>query len=212
MSVLLRVVLGAGLHVALGACCSCASPRSDARAAPPRAAPPASVPLPALADDTPRNYPGIHNAVAYHEGFVSGSAPEGEAGFDTLAAMGIRTIVSVDGAEPEVQRAAARGIRYVHLPIGYNGFDQQRKLQLVRAVRDASQHGPVYIHCHHGKHRSAAAAATIAASLGWLSPAAGVERMRVSGTARNYPGLYTCASAATVVLASVSEELIGSPP
>jgi hypothetical protein len=110
--------------------------------------------------------------------------------------MGVKTIISVDGAEPEVEKAKARGIRYIHLPIGYNGFDEQRKLQLARATRDAVKDGPVYIHCHHGKHRSAGAAATIAASLGWETPEKGVTRMKVSGTATNYRGLYACASGA----------------
>jgi hypothetical protein len=101
-----------------------------------------------------------------------------------------------------VEKAKARGIRYIHLPIGYNGFDEQRKLQLVRATRDAMVQGPVYIHCHHGKHRSAGAAATIAASLGWLSPAESVDRMHVSGTAANYTGLYACASSATILVST----------
>ena len=125
---------------------------------------------------------------------ISGSVPEGDEGFDTLAGMGVKTIISVDGAAPEVDKAAARGMRYIHLPIGYNGFDDDRRRQLVRATRDAMADGPVYIHCHHGKHRSAGAAASIAASLGWASPQAMVDRMKVAGTAANYTGLYACAS------------------
>lgn len=162
-----------------------------------------SIAIPDVSETAPRDYLGIHNAVAYHNGFVSGSVPEGEEGFETLAAMGIKTIISVDGAEPEVHRATSRGMRYIHLPIGYNGFDEQRKLELVRATRDAIASGPVYIHCHHGKHRSAGAAAAVAASLGWLTPEGGVERMKVSGTAANYKGLYACASASQVLDASV---------
>ncbi len=157
---------------------------------------------PSPTDPAPRDYPGIHNAVAYHDNFVSGSVPEGDAGFDTLAAMGVKTIISVDGAVPEVDKAKARGIRYIHLPIGYNGFDNTRKLELVRATRDAMADGPVYIHCHHGKHRSAGAAATIAASLGWETPETGVARMKVSGTAPSYPGLYACAQNATALSAA----------
>lgn len=167
----------------------------------------APVPLPSPTDPEPRDYPGLHNAVAFHEGFVSGSVPEGDEGFDTLKAMGIKTIISVDGAEPDVERARARGMRYIHLPIGYNGFDEQRKLQLVRAARDAMKEGPVYIHCHHGKHRSAGAAATIAASLGWRSPEYAVSRMKVSGTAPNYRGLYTCASEARVLHAALIDSV-----
>jgi protein tyrosine phosphatase (PTP) superfamily phosphohydrolase (DUF442 family) len=159
--------------------------------------------MPLMSETAPRDYPGIHNAVAYHEGYVSGSVPEGDAGFETLAAMGVKTIISVDGAEPEVEKAAALGIKYIHLPIGYNGFDEKRKLELVRATRDAMSTGPVYIHCHHGKHRSAGAAAAVAASLGWMPPAEGVARMKVSGTAAEYKGLYAAASGASVLGANV---------
>lgn len=157
------------------------------------APPTAHLPLPSITADTPANYSGIHNAVTYADGFVSGSQPEGDAGFDTLAAMGFRTIISVDGAEPDLARAKARGMRYIHLPIGYAGFDLERKLQIVRATRDARLDGPVYIHCHHGKHRSAGAAACAAASLGWITPEQGEARMKVSGTAANYKGLWAVA-------------------
>lgn len=145
---------------------------------------------PSLADTAPRDAAGVHNVVAFGPAFWSGSVPEGDAGFATLRDWGVRTVISVDGAEPEVDRARRFGIRYVHLPIGYNGFDEARKLELVRAVRDLP--GPIYLHCHHGKHRSAGAAGTIAASLGWLAPSAAVERMRVAGTAPGYAQLYAC--------------------
>ncbi|MCC6284650.1 MAG: cytochrome c [Phycisphaerales bacterium] len=168
--------------------------------------------MPSVTEVAPREYPGIHNAVAFHDGFVSGSAPEGDAGFATLAAMGVRTIISVDGAEPEAERAAAFGMRYIHLPIGYNGFDESRRLELARAARDARREGPVYIHCHHGKHRSAGAAAAIASSLGWLTPEQGVARMRISGTAPTYTGLYECAAAATVVKVSAIDAIPGDFP
>lgn len=171
-----------------------------------------SIPMPTFDETTPQDLPGLHNAVAFHEGFVSGSVPEGEAGFDTLRAMGVRTIISVDGAEPEVALAEARGMRYIHLPIGYNGFDDERKLQLVRATRDALAEGPVYIHCHHGKHRSAGAAATVAASLGWTTPEAGVERMKVAGTAPNYKGLYACASDAEVISPAMIDDVPANFP
>ncbi|HVZ94960.1 MAG TPA: hypothetical protein VG797_10670 [Phycisphaerales bacterium] len=164
---------------------------ADARAAS-RPITPADAPR--LEDAKPRDYPGLHNVVAYHDNYYSGSVPEEDAGFDTLVALGVKTIISVDGAEPNLDLAKAHGLRYIHLPIGYNGFNDSRKLELVRATRDAMKSGPVYIHCHHGKHRSAGAAAAVAASLGWLTPEGAVERMKISGTAPNYKGLYACAS------------------
>lgn len=162
-----------------------------------------TIALPTMNEAKPVDFDGLHNVVAYHEGFLSGGAPEGDAGFDTLAAMGVRTIISVDGAVPEVDAAKARGLRYIHLPIGYNGFDDERKMELVRAARDALAEGPVYIHCHHGKHRSAGAAGTVAVSLGWLTSDEGIARMKVSGTAPNYTGLYECTAESSLVDPSV---------
>jgi hypothetical protein len=130
--------------------------------------------------------------------------PVGDAGFATLKAWGVQTVISVDGAAPDLVRANAVGIRYVHLPIGYDGFDDARKLQLVRAVRDLPQ--PIYIHCHHGKHRSAGAAATIAVSLGWLTTDAALARMKISGTAPNYTGLYACTASASLLTAATIDQ------
>jgi hypothetical protein len=147
------------------------------------------------------DYQGLHNVVAFHEGVLSGSVPEGDAGFDTLQALGVRTILSVDGALPDLDRARAHGMRYVHLPIGYDGFDDARKVELARAVRDLPR--PIYIHCHHGKHRSAGASATIAVSLGWLTPELAADRMRVAGTAAGYTGLWSCTANAVPLAAAV---------
>jgi len=194
------------LALCAGMVASCAPKQSGGKAhIPVLSIPPVAIPSPN--EPRPLDYPGIHNAVSFHDGFVSGSAPEGDAGFDTLASMRVKTIISVDGAAPQVDKAEARGMRYIHLPIGYNGFDEHRKLQLVRATRDAMKDGPVYIHCHHGKHRSAGAAAAIAASLGWATPEEGVERMKVSGTAPGYKGLYACALGAAVLGSNVIDSV-----
>jgi protein tyrosine phosphatase (PTP) superfamily phosphohydrolase (DUF442 family) len=154
---------------------------------------------PSMSEAKARNFEGLHNVVAFYKNYWSGSSPEGDAGFDELKAMGVKTIISVDGAAPNVEAAKARGIRYIHLPIGYNGFDENRKMQLIRASRDAMKEGPVYVHCHHGKHRSAGAAGTVAVSLGWGTGEEMVERMKVSGTAPDYKGLYACTMNAAVV-------------
>lgn len=154
---------------------------------------------PTMANTAPVDLVGLHNVVAYHAGFYSGGVPEGPAAFDTLASMGVKTIISVDGAVPDVEAARERGMRYIHLPIGYNGFDDARERQLVRAVRDTLASGPVYLHCHHGKHRSAGAAAAVAVALGWMTPEQAVARMRVSGTSEHYTGLYACAANASVM-------------
>ncbi len=169
--------------------------------APPRLGSADRLAPPAVSDTQARTYPGLENVVAYGPGLFSGAAPAGEAAFDSLVALGVRTIISVDGAEPDVEAARRRGLRYVHLPIGYNGFDENRKRELARATRDLPR--PIYMHCHHGRHRSAGAAATVAVCLGWMSPAQGVARMTVSGAAARYRGLFACVQNAAPLPADV---------
>jgi protein tyrosine phosphatase (PTP) superfamily phosphohydrolase (DUF442 family) len=167
-------------------------------------------PPPSMSDDAARDLEGLHNVVAYHEGFWSGGVPEGKAGFEQLRSMGVKTIISVDGAVPDLELAKSMGMRYVHLPIGYDGFDDARKAELVRAVRDLPK--PIYLHCHHGKHRSAGAAAAVAVSLGWMTNEQAAARMKVSGTAAGYKGLWSCTAKAAPMAEAVIDAASASFP
>lgn len=129
-----------------------------------------------------------HNVLVVTDGVISGSAPEGDAGFDALAAMGINTVISVDGATPDLNRARARNMRYVHIPTGYDGVHATSRDQLAAALAELPK--PVYVHCHHGKHRGPAAAAVGAVALGKLTPEQGIEFLERAGTSLSYPGLY----------------------
>jgi protein tyrosine phosphatase (PTP) superfamily phosphohydrolase (DUF442 family) len=132
----------------------------------------------------------LHNLHRLSETLISGSGPEGDAAFDELARLGVRTIISVDGARPDLQRARDRGMRYVHLPVGYQGIPRARQLELARAVRDLP--GPIYLHCHHGKHRGPAAAASADVLLGGMTPEEAEAFLKQAGTSPRYPGLYAC--------------------
>jgi protein tyrosine phosphatase (PTP) superfamily phosphohydrolase (DUF442 family) len=167
-------------------------------------------PPPSMSDGVAKDLEGLHNVVAYHEGFWSGGVPEGKAGFEQLRSMGVKTIISVDGAVPDLELAKSMGMRYVHLPIGYDGFDDARKAELVRAVRDLPK--PIYLHCHHGKHRSAGAAAAVAVSLGWMTNEQAAARMKVSGTAAGYKGLWSCTAKAAPMAAAVIDAASASFP
>lgn len=147
-------------------------------------------------NEIPLNLPGVHNLRPLGNSMISGSVPEGDAGFDSLKSLGVRTIISVDGASPDVTRAAARGMRYVHIPITYAEASQDQQLELARAVRDLP--GPIFIHCHHGKHRSPTAVASVAVLLGQATPAECVAYMQSAGTAPTYTGLYACVAQASI--------------
>lgn len=183
---------------------------SAARPAPAAAAPaPAKlahasarpVTAPTTHDVKAKDFAGVHNVVAFAPGYFSGSAPEGSEGFESLAALGVRTILSVDGAVPDVDEARRHGLRYVHLPISYGGMSEERKLAIAKACKELP--GPIYVHCHHGKHRSAGAVAAAVVTLGLATPDEAIARMKVSGTAASYTGLYRCAAEATPVATDV---------
>lgn len=100
---------------------------------------------------------GLHNVFRITEKLYSGSSPDGEEGFASLQRLGVKTIISVDGATPKVTLAEHYGLSYVHLPVGYDGIPERKAWMIAKAVRDLR--GPVYLHCHHGKHRGPTAAA-----------------------------------------------------
>ena len=118
----------------------------------------------------------------------SGSQPEGTAAFEQLAQRGIKVIISVDGATPDVEAAHKSGLRYVHIPIGYDQIKSQARADLVEAVKTAS--GPVFMHCHHGKHRGPAAAAYCGMAVGKLSQIEAINILKLAGTRADYTGLW----------------------
>jgi hypothetical protein len=115
-------------------------------------------------------------------------------GFESLARLGVKTIISVDGAKPDLALAGKYGMRYVHLPHSYDGVPEERAKELAKAVRDLE--GPVYIHCHHGKHRSPAAAAVACVGAGLIGAGDALAVLITAGTSTNYRGLYKSAEQA----------------
>lgn len=159
---------------------------SSAQVASSHSSPMATSPLAA-----PIEIAGVHNAFRATEKLYSGSQPEGDATFAALAQRGIKTIVSVDGGKPDVAAARKHGLRYIHLPYGYDGIPTNRVAELTTVMQ--REPGPFYVHCHHGKHRGPAAIAVMAlAAEGWTTNQA-VAWLREAGTADDYPGLYRAA-------------------
>lgn len=137
---------------------------------------------------SPVDFTGLHNVIRLSARLYSGGVPEGDAGFQALQRLGVKTIITVDGARPETERARKVGMRYVHLPFGYDGCPTPRANAIAKAVRDLP--GPVYIHCHHGKHRSPAAAAFARIAVDGITNDQAVKELRRAGTGKNYTGLY----------------------
>ena len=130
----------------------------------------------------------LPNPIRLHTKVISGGTPHGDDAFKELQSLGVKTIISVDGKKPDVAAAERYGIRYVHLPHGYDGIPQQRVKELAIGIR--SLDGPIYIHCHHGKHRSPAAAVVACIASGEMAPADGLNVLAIAGTSPEYRGLF----------------------
>jgi protein tyrosine phosphatase (PTP) superfamily phosphohydrolase (DUF442 family) len=155
--------------------------------APPPAGAPAAPAAPAAPDDTEAKK-CIHNFFHLSKKIMSGAQPESEKDFAALAAAGVKVILSVDGSVPDLENAHKYGMRYVHLPIGYDGIDEDTTLKIAQMF--SSLDGPFFVHCHLGKHRGPAACAIGRILLDGITPTQAIGEMKRAGTGQQYKGLY----------------------
>ena len=131
---------------------------------------------------------GIHHLAEVAPGLLRGAQPEGDASFALLARLGVRTILSVDGARPDAEAAARHGIRYVHLPMEYSGIPREEQARIAKVARDLP--GGLFVHCHHGLHRGPAACAVAWMARDGTGPEEAAAMMKAAGTDPRYEGLY----------------------
>ena len=118
----------------------------------------------------------------------SGAEPKIEQSFAELSERGIRTLICVDGAKPKVEWADKFGLRYIHIPIGYDGIKAEQAAAFISVVRNCD--GPFYFHCHHGRHRGPAAAAIAFMADSQCGAESGLAVLTEAGTSEHYPGLW----------------------
>src|SRR5688500_18702131 len=133
----------------------------------------------------------LPNAFRLTDRLVSGAQPEGDQGFKDLKDLGVKTIISVDGAAPDVETAKRHGLRYVHLPITYSTVTEDEGKRIAKALAELD--GPLYLHCHHGKNRSSAAVAVACVMNGTIKPEQAESVLETFGTGENYKGLWQAA-------------------
>lgn len=143
----------------------------------------------AVAQESP-TLPGttIENWQVAGSRLYSGSQPKTDADFAELAKRGVKTVVSVDGIAPDLKLARKHGLRYVHIPIGYDALSQSAGDSMTHALR--SIEGPIYVHCHHGKHRGPAMAAIAGRACGEMTAEQAVEYLKRAGLSPKYEGLW----------------------
>lgn len=137
----------------------------------------------------PMESEGLENVFVLSDNIASGSEPLGEAAFARLEELGIKTVLSVDGKQPNIELAARHGMKYVHIPIQYKGIHDEALVHLTKSFRELD--GPFYVHCFHGRHRGPAAAAVGRLVLDGISREEALAEMRQwFGTSSKYEGLY----------------------
>jgi len=109
---------------------------------------------------TGRNVAGIRNFGPPTAGgrLYRGAQPSAR-GFDTLASMGVKTVVNLrnDARPSERDAVESRGMRYVSL--GLTCAEVKRdsvdaKLRAFLTLMEDPRNGPVFVHCREGKDRT----------------------------------------------------------
>ncbi len=139
--------------------------------------------------DTQTNEHGaIQNLHKLTDRLYSGAEPVGELAYEQLASLGVRAVISVDAVAPNKQLADRYGIRVIHLPIGYDGVPEDRAHALAKAI--VTIDGPIFVNCHHGKHRGPAALVVGGIGAGEITGQQGRAYLEAAGTSLDYPGLW----------------------
>ncbi|TWT54050.1 hypothetical protein Pla22_16850 [Rubripirellula amarantea] len=149
-------------------------------------------------DPAPIDANTLEHLIQIHPRVICGEGPTSTDQYAELADLGVQTIISVDATVPPVEIARRNGIRYIHLPIGYDKIDQDEVESLAKAVHQTD--GVIYIHCHHGKHRGPAAASAACIASGLITTAQGQSVLQQAGTGIGYKGLHKAVAEAKRIL------------
>lgn len=114
-----------------------------------------------------------------NENLYRGAQPL-EGGMRRLAALGIKTVINLRGADEgtraEEEDARAAGLNYFNVPMGGLSRPTDEQVEKVLAVINDPRNWPVFVHCNHGKDRTGVIIACYRISReGWTSERAKAE-------------------------------------
>jgi len=98
--------------------------------------------------------PGVSNFHQVDERIYRGGQPKG-AGWDSLAALGIKTVIDLLEHSPKAERRAveAAGMQYLNVRLSGVRAASNRKISNVLALLNGAA-GPVFVHCRRGADRT----------------------------------------------------------
>ena len=131
---------------------------------------------------------GVKNVYRLSPRIITGGQPDGEAGFAELQKLGVKTIVSVTDVIPDKEAAKKYGMKYVHVPMNYEGISPEQREKILGAATETSE--PVYIHCNSGRNRGATAAAVCLIGVEGKSNEEAILWMKMRGVDEEKQELY----------------------
>lgn len=109
------------------------------------------------AAQTEAQYPELPNFHQVNAQLYRGAQPR-EGGIRKLAALGIKTIINLRGADEhtraEQKEAEALGLRYFNISLPGLSRPSNEQVARVLALINDAQNQPVFVHCHHGEDRT----------------------------------------------------------
>ena len=138
--------------------------------------------------------PHLENVYQVHPKVISGGEPHGEKALNRSPRLGVKTVISVDGAKPDVDLAKKHGMRV-------RAFAAQLRRRARGSRQRTGQSGPrpgrPGLHplpSRQAPQPRAAAVACVGAGL--IGPADALAILTTAGTSTNYRGLYQSAEQA----------------
>ena len=101
---------------------------------------------------------GVPNFNKVNDGIYRGGQPSDE-GFRNLAKMGVKTVVDLrrpneHSTADEERLVKSLGMRYVNVPMNGMAAPTEQQVSKVLGILNASEGGPVFVHCRRGADRT----------------------------------------------------------
>jgi protein tyrosine/serine phosphatase len=113
----------------------------------------ATSPLRILASERLYGLAGLPNAGRVTPGIYRGAQPEA-AGYATLKALGVKTVINLRTSLNEQRAVEAAGMRYLEVPIEMSQEGLQAKTDRVVTLMADPANQPVFVHCRQGQDRT----------------------------------------------------------
>jgi protein tyrosine phosphatase (PTP) superfamily phosphohydrolase (DUF442 family) len=122
----------------------------------------------------PLTLPGLPNLHRVSSGLYRGARPE-KGGLDSLALLGVRTVVSLDAFHSQRQAVESHGFGYERIGLKVWHPEDEDMRRFLEIATDARKQ-PVFVHCRRGADRTGVAVAVYRVCVqGWTKEAAVAE-------------------------------------